>query len=575
MKISSPGDDPLYRATDGERQEALESERFFHDMVLGSSRTGSWVYPAEMPSNYHMYPLFAYLFDLDLAEAECLDIGTFDGMTAFVLHELGARSIHATCQYNLNRFRLARSILGADNVIYYPETEIEELTGCFDKHQFDVVIASAMLHHLPSPLNALLLCRQLLKQGGFLVLEAAVTDDDRPTLTLNTELPSAVFGVPTLWLPSIPALRGMLNLASFGIASETLLTGGARARETNHDRVTFLARAVDPAEVTDSTEKTAETLRTLSALGPLDLAELKEGKGGRSPVTYRGSGGAKTFNIWQDTVVDLKLQPEWIDPKPDAETCFRIARDSDFRRLVAANPDDASTKEDLELLPVRYPGEDMPDGMTWGLKQLGNLFVLDHVKRWGSKDVLEVGAGFNFYFPNHLPKHCAYTTLDSAGFYAPELMSLMRSRLPRGQAVDGLIGQGTLESSGFDACISVSVLEHLPPADVAGACRDMFRVLRPGGWAVHSIDLTAPELRDTASLWKAELHAAGFLIGADRVDFDLRSGDWESDPPHAEPLAITMRFHAGYRESIWDPDLPQSPSPSAHALLVAARKPRR
>ncbi len=285
MKISSPGDDPLYRATDGERQEALESERFFHDMMLGSSRTGSWVYPAEMPSNYHMYPLFAYLFDLDLAEAECLDIGTFDGMTAFVLHELGARSIHATCQYNLNRFRLARSILGADNVIYYPETEIEELAGCFDKHQFDVVIASAMLHHLPSPFYAVLLCRQLLKRGGFLVLEAVVTDSDLPTLTLNTELPSPVFGVPTLWLPSTPALRGMLHLASFEIVSETLLTGGARARETNYDRVTFLARAVDPAEVTGSTERTAETLRTLSALGPLDLAELKEGKGGRSPVT--------------------------------------------------------------------------------------------------------------------------------------------------------------------------------------------------------------------------------------------------------------------------------------------------
>ena len=43
MKISSLGDDPLYRATDGERQDALESERFFHDMMLGSSRTGTWV----------------------------------------------------------------------------------------------------------------------------------------------------------------------------------------------------------------------------------------------------------------------------------------------------------------------------------------------------------------------------------------------------------------------------------------------------------------------------------------------------------------------------------------------------
>lgn len=81
-------------------------------------------------------------------------------MTAFALHELGAGSIHATCQHDLARFRLARSTFGADNVVYYPETEITDLTGLLDDHQFDVVIASAMLHHLPSPLDALLLCRR-------------------------------------------------------------------------------------------------------------------------------------------------------------------------------------------------------------------------------------------------------------------------------------------------------------------------------------------------------------------------------------------------------------------------------
>jgi hypothetical protein len=68
------------------------------------------------------------------------------------------------------------------------------------------------------------------------------------------------------------------------------------------------------------------------------------------------------------------------------------------------------------------------------------------------------------------------------------------------------------------------------------------------------------------------LHAAGFLIGTDRFDFDLAVGDWESDPPHIEPLAITMRFWT-YRESIWGPDLPQTPSPRQHTLLVAAHKP--
>ena len=262
MNVSLLSDDPVADEAEAAQREALERERFFHDMLIGEQRTGTWVYGPEMPPNYHLFPLLRYLSELDLSEARCLDIGTFDGMTAFALHELGAAEIHATCQYDLPRFRLARALLGAGAVAYYPETEIEELAGHFEPAGLDVAIASAMLHHLPSPLDAVLLCRRLLRDGGFLAIEAVVTEGEGASMMLNTELDEPVFGVPTVWLPTASAMRGMLSLGSFEIVSETLLTGGGRARETNYDRITFLARAVRPAELTGASERTVETLTT-------------------------------------------------------------------------------------------------------------------------------------------------------------------------------------------------------------------------------------------------------------------------------------------------------------------------
>jgi SAM-dependent methyltransferase len=174
------------------------------------------------------------------------------------------------------------------------------------------------------------------------------------------------------------------------------------------------------------------------------------------------------------------------------------------------------------------------------------------VKRWGLKDVLEIGPGFNFYFAYHLPKGVDYTSLDSEGFYPPEMLTLMRARLPRGRTLDGLIGSTSdiLPDGSFDACVSVSVLEHLPTEAIAGACSDMFRILRPGGWAIHSLDLAASALSGVGGKWFDELAASGFLLPVE-TDFDLDVGNWRSDPPIAEPLSVVTRFSMGYRKSIW------------------------
>lgn len=315
MKALSLSEDPVVDLTPSQRKEALRKEEFFHDMVLDGVRTGTRIYPPDLPSNNHLFPVFSFLADMDLSEAECLDVGTYDGMTAFALHELGARSIHATCQYNLRRFRLARAILEAESILYYPKAEIEDLEPHFGAHRLDVVVASAMIHHLASPLDAILTFRRLLKHQGFLLLEAAALDTELPALVLNTELASPALGASRVWIPSISAVRGMLNVASFEVVAETWLSGGKRERDEPYERVTFLAKAVAPSEVTGGTAATKEALQERSMLGPLDFDELRQ-PSESSSVRYRGPTGRTNFNVLERTV-PLDLQPPWVDPSAD------------------------------------------------------------------------------------------------------------------------------------------------------------------------------------------------------------------------------------------------------------------
>lgn len=253
---------------------------------------------------------------------------------------------------------------------------------------------------------------------------------------------------------------------------------------------------------------------------------------------------------------------------------LKVARNSDFRRLVAAYPDHAFRTEDIHLLSEKYPGETMPEGMQWSLKQIGYLHALDVITRERLASVLEIGAGFNFYLPNHLPPSVDYASIDKHGFYEPRMLDLMVKNLPRGRSVDGLMGEfsADLPVEGFDACVSISVLEHVADEKIDDVCKDMWRVIKPNGWAIHSIDLFENQLVSATSRWSSAMAEAGFRVTAVPADFDPSVGDWISDPPHWEPLSIVMRFYSGYKKSIWSKSLSPAPLPNSCTILLAIKK---
>jgi SAM-dependent methyltransferase len=559
--------------------ELMQKESFFHDMLLDDGiRTGSWVYEDNYPANYHLWPLFDALNHIDLEGLTCLDVGTFDGMIAFIMAAKGAARVDATCQYDLDRFRQVRAYQGYKNLAYHPETDLKKISQTFKPASQDIVVMSAMLHHLTSPFDAFLEARRLLRRDGYFLVESIVMEGEQASLLLNTELEKPVYGAPTLFIPTADAVRGMLRLASFDIVSETHLLGGRIAREPNYDRMTFLARASRPSDVSDRNAKTEEIQTKAPKMGDLDFSSLEADKTRGSTIGFKGSK-KRRINIWTDPVSCL-LQPDSKTPAgAPFDTRFAVAREKDFLRLASVHSKDAFTWDDVYLLGAMHPGETMPEGMEWSLKQLGNLHVLDYVRKLGLSKVLEVGQGFNLYFPRHLPDWCDYAGIDTAGFYNANVLALADRGRDPSVIVDGLLGQseGLLPSSAFDACISVSVLEHVPGPDVKKVCEDMLRVLKPGGWAVHSIDTNVERIEKISKLWLGSLQTAGFEI--DPTGVDERIGGQLPHPTEdtmfLEPLSIRARYTKGFRKTVWgDPEGVDRSLKHMTTMLVAARKPQ-
>lgn len=550
---------------------ALKSETWFHNFCLGSINTGSIVYGDSLQPNYHLLPTLAVLKRLNIGNLECMDVGTFDGLGAFAMAELGAKIVHATCQFDLRRFRLIKETRGLNNVTYHPKVELEQLNSRFANAGIDLILMTAMMHQLVSPLEALLIARSLIKPNGYLILESVRSIDDITGSLFNPILADPVFGSPTIWIPSLSTLKGMLEFSFFEVIEEIELLGGRMGRETNYDRVTIVARARKPAELKSTHKKITEIHNNVKQIGTLSISELNSVET-HSLAELKSSDKINTFNIWTDSV-DISLQPKWTRPTPEIPP-VKIARNSDLAILAAKYPQAVFDWKDISLLSARYPGEPMPESMKYSLKQMGNLFVLDMIEKWGLVNVLEAGPGFNHYFLNKSPRFCRYHGLDSPAFYNSNILETAKAQWPADRFFDGYLGseKNSVPDQSMDCVFSVSVLEHVPVASIDDVCSDAYRMLRPGGWTLHSIDVRAETAAGWAEKWTSSLVRAGFLVGESTVAKDIVDGLTSPNAVLTEPLDIQMRFYGGYRKTIYAPHQENRASPATITILVAGWK---
>lgn len=236
-----------------------------------------------------------------------------------------------------------------------------------------------------------------------------------------------------------------------------------------------------------------------------------------------------------------------------------------------------ATCDDLIRLMAKYPdycflGQDSNHSRQWGLKQMGTLFCAEKIKEIAPAKILEVGAGFNTFFEEHFSAGHEYWILDdTVGLCDEEKFNAAVKVRQNTHFVRSLLGSfnSDVPDNYFDLVFSISALEHVPLDKRTAVYEDMFRIVRPGGIIVHSIDM----FRDNR--WAEEeyeyLKNAGFLV-TPSPDLAIRVRQGEGAATLFEPIDTVFKSYYGIgRKDMWT-NL-RSISGQVPTILVVARKP--
>ncbi len=131
------------------------------------------------------------------------------------------------------------------------------------------------------------------------------------------------------------------------------------------------------------------------------------------------------------------------------------------------------------------------------------------------------------------------------------------------ERVDAYLGDfnKALADESFDIVFSISVLEHVPDESLADCFADMARILRPGGWMLHAIDMYVfeqPTVMPRIDLYR--MHAGDQSLGL----------AWVEEPAIGDEVG----FHCDYASNsvqemaAWNH---QAPSPALRELRCNAQ----
>jgi tRNA (mo5U34)-methyltransferase len=174
-------------------------------------------------------PALLRMLDLpvDCRGMRALDLGARDGYFAFELERRGADVVAVDYMAMAESgFAVAADLLGSR--VTYLQRNLYQLTTA-DLGTFDLVLFLGLLYHLPDPLGALRIVRQLARQRMY--LESVVLDfgGDTETLPLMRFFAGASWnGDPTnYWGPNVRCVEDLL--AESGFAAAGVMRFGDRA----------------------------------------------------------------------------------------------------------------------------------------------------------------------------------------------------------------------------------------------------------------------------------------------------------------------------------------------------------
>ena len=292
-------------------QAWVDGKKWFHAIDFGNGVSSAGRFSEDVPPNYTLYGVFDFLKDIRLDGMSCLDIGTMDGLTAFILKSRGAETVTATDMAETETFAMGRELLGLD-IDYRTPYRIDQLPELFDVKRFDLVVNAGILYHVFDPLQSLIDCRLLLKSNGLMILETQYAFDERgPVMIFNPgdETGRSNPHANTFWKPSRKTVEAMAELAGFEILGTRAING----------RLTLLCRATQPSSLRTHRKAVKHIHRTYMKYRnygeKVDFGALDR-PGTESRIAYSGEpGGAFIFRSRFTST--LPFQPCW---NPDART---------------------------------------------------------------------------------------------------------------------------------------------------------------------------------------------------------------------------------------------------------------
>jgi 2-polyprenyl-3-methyl-5-hydroxy-6-metoxy-1,4-benzoquinol methylase len=224
----------------------IAKSRWFHAIDFGDVASSGRFKPGE-PQNVTLYGTMDLVANIDLTDAEVLDIGAADGLVSFGAVHLGAKRVVATDSGVREGFVLAREALGLD-VEYAPQLQLKDLVQTFGRGSFDLIVCCGVIYHMLNPASAFFECRKLVKEQGLVIFESAYDKySERAAIFINSE--EGRYTEPNTYsIPTRSAILGLMRLACFDILAVRTLSGPPR--------ITVLGRAVAPEMVRDRTDQT-------------------------------------------------------------------------------------------------------------------------------------------------------------------------------------------------------------------------------------------------------------------------------------------------------------------------------
>lgn len=154
------------------------------------------------------------LRNCDLKGADCLDIGSMEGLVPTLMCRQGADRVLAT-DFNYHCYRKMSAVMK----YYDVEFSFKRLGFLYDLASkiasrrwrgFDLINLSGVLYHVFSPFHVLAGIRPLLKKDGLMIISTNVIDCDGFSMEFNNggRLQSEI---NTFWYPTIPMFDYMLR----------------------------------------------------------------------------------------------------------------------------------------------------------------------------------------------------------------------------------------------------------------------------------------------------------------------------------------------------------------------------